>query len=108
MVGYYRKFIGQFAEITHPLYSLLKKGQEFYISDEESAAIEALKNKLTTAPILNYPDFDRTFMLTSDASQKALGAVLLSQMTGYVKSPCKATWSLRVLFWKKLTDTESR
>ena len=39
-------------------------------------AFDALKSKLTTAPILGYPEFTCSFVLHSDASDSATGAVL--------------------------------
>ena len=43
---------------------------------EQQNAFELLKVKLTTAPILSYPDFIREFLATSDASDLAIRAVL--------------------------------
>ena len=41
-----------------------------------------IKNKLLNPPILRYPDFDKKFILTTDASNYALGAVLSQGVVG--------------------------
>ena len=43
---------------------------------EEDKAFLQLKVVLTTAPILRLPDFDLQFVITTDASDTALGAIL--------------------------------
>ena len=73
---YYRRFIGQFAKIASPLHSLTRKGVEFVWTEDCQAAFEHLKQKLVQAPVLAYPNFDRSFWLETDASGKGLGAVL--------------------------------
>lgn len=74
--GYYRKFIPNYSEIAKPLTTLLKKDVSYKWSDLCQQAFESLKNCLTQAPILQYPDFTQTFNLTCDASNYALGCVL--------------------------------
>jgi transposase InsO family protein len=76
LVGYYRRFIEGFSKVTKPLTSLLKKDAAFHWSSEQELAFNYLKEKLTTAPLLQYPDFSQTFVVTTDASSTALGAVL--------------------------------
>ena len=76
LVSYYRKFIAGFAAIAHPLHYLTRQGVEFTWSTECEEAFVKLKACLSTSPILKYPDFDRDFILETDASAKGLGAVL--------------------------------
>ena len=76
LVGYYRRFIENFSKITKPLTSLLKKDVKFNWSQEQTDAFNFLKHKLTTAPLLQYPDFNKPFILTTDASNYAVGAIL--------------------------------
>lgn len=76
LLGYYRKFINNFATITKPLTQCLKKNANITLSEEYMNCIEKCKNLLTNEPILQYPDFTQTFNLTTDASNVAIGAVL--------------------------------
>lgn len=74
--NYYRRFIQNFASIARPLNALSKKGVEFVWTKECEDAFISLKNKLINPPILKYPNYDETFIVTTDASNTALGAVL--------------------------------
>jgi hypothetical protein len=86
MFGYYRGFIRNYAKITRPL-ELLKRSTQSGVdynskrpiswSDDAQAAFEELKRRLCSAPILAHPKFDgRPFVLYTDASAEAVGAVL--------------------------------
>ena len=74
--SYYRKFIPKFSKIARPLHYLTHKDARFEWSLECDKAFEELKQKLTTAPVLAYPDFQREFVLETDASIQGIGAVL--------------------------------
>lgn len=76
LVSYYRRFIPDFAKLAKPLTCLLKKDVLFKWQNEQQLAFESLKNKLVSAPILAYPDFSQTFLLTCDASNYAISAIL--------------------------------
>ena len=77
LCGYYRKFIRDFAKIAKPMTTYLKKGRKVdYHNKDYINSFEKLKLLLTSDPVLKYPDFKKTFTLTTDASNFALGAVL--------------------------------
>ncbi|XP_061385253.1 LOW QUALITY PROTEIN: uncharacterized protein LOC133320633 [Danaus plexippus] len=76
LLGYYRKFIPNFARVTKPLTNCLKKGNKITLDQNYKNCFEHCKTLLTNDPILQYPDFSKDFILTTDASNVAIGAVL--------------------------------
>ena len=82
LVGHYRCFIKGFAKIAAPLYDLTsgdnkdKKLEHVNLSPEALEAFDHLKAACLQAPILAFPDFDKPFLLETDASGRGLGAVL--------------------------------
>ena len=75
-VGYYRRFIVNYARLASPLTELLKKEVEYLWTEIRQQAFEDLKKKLATAPILAPPDWSKAFHVTLDASGWCLGAIL--------------------------------
>ncbi|KAL3879165.1 hypothetical protein ACJMK2_031474 [Sinanodonta woodiana] len=84
MVGYYRKFIKNFAEVAVPLTSMTQKGRPNILVWTEDAvrSFKVLKDALTKAPVLIAPDFSRKFIVQTDASDTAVGAVLSQTLGG--------------------------
>jgi len=76
LVGYYRQFIHNFSKVAQPLNQLLCKKTSYIWTELQQEAFEELKQRLTTAPILKYPDFDRLFILATDASYHGFRATL--------------------------------
>ena len=82
LVGHYRCFIKGFAKIAAPLYDLTsgdnkdKKSKYVDLSPEAREAFDRLKAACLQAPILAFPDFNKPFLLETDASGRGLGAVL--------------------------------
>ena len=76
VANYYRHFIKDFAEITKPLHRLTERSSHFHWNDECQWAFEELRQSLSSAPVLAFPDFSRPFILDTDASDVGIGAVL--------------------------------
>ena len=77
--SYYRKFIRNFAGIASPLTELTKKNKKFCWNDECQTSFDILKDRLTSAPVLAFPDYTKKFKLHCDASKISVGAVLNQQ-----------------------------
>jgi hypothetical protein len=58
------------------------KGRTFEWTNECQTAFEELKNRLVSSPILAHPDFSKKFILDTDASTEAIGAVLSQEIDG--------------------------
>lgn len=93
--GYYRKHVEGYSSIAQPLTSLLggtRKSagknssgpvvKSWVWGEEQERAFQALKDKLTTPPVLAYPDFTLPFILHVDASRSGLGGVLYQEQDG--------------------------
>ena len=66
-----------FAAIAKPMTDLTKKDRDFTWSNEEEAAFQKLKEALTSAPILQVFDEDKPHEVWVDASDYAVGAMLV-------------------------------
>ena len=82
LVGHYRCFTKGFAKIAAPLYDLTsgdnkdKKSEHVNLSPEAHEAFDCLKAASLQAPILAFLDFNKPFLLKTDAFRRGQGAVL--------------------------------
>uniref|UniRef100_A0A1B6E8Y4 RNA-directed DNA polymerase n=1 Tax=Clastoptera arizonana TaxID=38151 RepID=A0A1B6E8Y4_9HEMI len=84
LLGYYRKFIKNFAKITKPFTNCLKKDVKINIDDPDYInCFETCKDILSNEPLLQYPDFKKEFILTTDASNYAVGGILSQIKNGH-------------------------
>jgi len=102
LTSYYRRYIKDYAKICGPLTDLTKKDVPFIMGDRERTAFENMKTKMSTAPVLVIPDPSKPFVVTTDASDFAIGAVLEQEKDGHmhpcafyskVLSPAERKWS---------------
>ena len=82
LMSYYRKFVPNFSRIAAPLHKLLKIDAVYEWTAEHEQVFQTLKGKLITPPVLKYPDFHQSFILTTDASGEGLGVVLSQGKVG--------------------------
>lgn len=75
--SWFRRYIPAFSELARPLTALTKKDAKWTWGAAQQTAFHALKDALTSPPILTQADPGRPFILRTDASQYALGAALL-------------------------------
>ena len=76
LVGYYRKFIKNFAKIAKPLTMLTCMDVKFEWKEIHHCAFMKLKDAIVQAPILRYPDTTKPHIVYTDASNDACGAQL--------------------------------
>lgn len=94
LASYYRRFIQGFSDIARPLHRLTEKSREFEWTNDCDKAFAELKERLISAPILSYPLPECDFILDTDASGYALGAVLSQIQDGREKVIAYASRSL--------------
>ena len=76
LASYYREFIRGFSQFAKPFTELTKGSIKWQWGDREERSFLALQVALATAPVLGLPDFSKQFLVTSDASDVAVGAIL--------------------------------
>lgn len=76
LTSYYRKFIRNYANIAKPLHNITHHDSAFEWTSECQEAFEKLKGILISPPILAFPNFEKPFVLATDASGVGIGAVL--------------------------------
>ena len=96
-VGYYRRFIRNFSEIARPLYEVttgvpskrnkIKICPGFRWGPEQEDAFKKLKDLVTSAPVLAFANFNKPFILHTDASAESLGACLYQQQDDNTERP---------------------
>jgi transposase InsO family protein len=82
LVGFYLKFIPDFATHAKPLYTLIKKGVKFAWNSEAQNGFDELRNSLTSLTEVYLPDLNLPFIIQCDASDSGLGAVLVQEKDG--------------------------
>lgn len=101
LLSYYRKFIKNFSELSAPLTDLTRKNARFRWTNEAQTSFETLKKCLSKPPILIHPDFQKDFVLSTDASNNALGGMLGQKDNEGIIRPI-------AYFSKKLNNTQKR
>jgi hypothetical protein len=84
---YYMKFIKGYAQITAPMEKILRKDTKFQWNDECQHSLDTLKENMVIAPILVFPDWEKTFHVHVDASTISLGAILVQLGEGDLDHP---------------------
>jgi hypothetical protein len=81
MVGFYRKFIPRFAQISASLNKFTRKGFPFIWTETEQSSFNQLKDAITSSTVLILPDPSQPYIIRTDASRVGIGVVLLQKET---------------------------
>jgi hypothetical protein len=76
-VNYYRRFVKDHAKIAAPLTELLKKDKPWEWGTNQQGAFDALRTAMTQTPVLQLADASGPYVMATDASDYAMGAVLM-------------------------------
>ena len=96
LTSYYRRFIPNYSVQAKPMYCLTRKDAPYKWTESCKMAFVKLKQALTQAPVLAYPNFQEVFLLETDASGVGLGAVLSQrQSDGTVRPVVYASGTLQ-------------
>ena len=86
-VGFYRRFIRNFSQLGAPLYNLLKNNQKFIWDESCQKSFDELKQRLVTAPVLDYPSVQKDSIIYCDASNHAVGYIYAQRDEHGVEKP---------------------
>ncbi|WVZ84486.1 hypothetical protein U9M48_031516 [Paspalum notatum var. saurae] len=87
LAGFYLRFVNDFSTIAAPLNELTKKGVTIHWGTTQEKAFNTLKDKLTHAPLLQLPDFGKTFELECDASGIGIGGKPIAYFSEKLNGP---------------------
>jgi hypothetical protein len=91
LASFCRRLIPNFSEIARPMTKLTRKEQPFTWESIQQEAFQKMKDRLCTAPVLAYPNVKLPFILSTDASQFSLGAILSQVQDGLEGPICYAS-----------------
>ena len=99
LANYYRWFIEGFATVARPLHDLVKKDKKWEWVEKEEKAFRELKEWFTKEPVLAALDIDKKMRMEVDASDYAMGGVLLIECEDRL-------WRPVAFLSKSLNETE--
>lgn len=99
--GYHKRLVSKYAEHCVPLFELLSSQAECKWTNRHENAFAKLKDVLCQAIILYMPNFDKPFVVYTDASDVGLAASLYQADEEGIERPI-------VFISRKLKDTETR
>lgn len=104
--GYYRKFVENFSTIAAPLSDLTRKENPEKVrwKQEHQEAFDELKRRLSSDPVLQGPNYDKEFVIDTDASKVGVGAVLCQENDEDPDGPYRPV----AFFSKKLLPRETK
>ncbi|OAE31235.1 hypothetical protein AXG93_2356s1000 [Marchantia polymorpha subsp. ruderalis] len=79
-VGYYRKFIHMYAITATSLTKLLSKDEPYEWGEKQQKMFKDLKAKLTSAPVLRSPDWNKSYHVFVDTSAFAIDHYALQHL----------------------------
>src|SRR5712671_5468812 len=87
--GFYRYFIPNYLRVARPLLDLTKKATPWVWTEAQTTVFEMLKSLMCSKPVLTQPQYDKPFVVHTDASAYGVGAILLQEGDANPQKPSK-------------------
>ena len=94
LASFYRRYVPNFTAVALPLHKASETSSAFQWTSDAQEAFDDLKGRLTSTPILAFPSLQKPFILYTDASQFAMGAVLVQEHDRLERAICYASIAL--------------
>lgn len=94
LAGYYARFVPHYADVVEPLRKLLRKQQAFVWDEAAQHSFDAVKAALSSCSVIHMFDPELPVVVTTDASNTGLGAVLQQQAGKELRTVAFASRSL--------------
>jgi hypothetical protein len=78
-INFVRRFIPDFARMVKPIHNMLKQDRSFSWNDDTEKDFVEIKNAISSAPVLAKPDFEKDFIIYTNATEEAISAILLQK-----------------------------
>jgi len=104
--GFYRYFIPNYSRVARPLLDLTKKATPWVWTADQTKAFETLKWLMCSKPVLTQPQYDKPFVVHTDASAYGVGAILLQAGEINPKNPLKPRLHPIAYYSATFTPTE--
>lgn len=75
-----------FSKLMAPIHELNKVNKPFHWTENADRAFRKIKDRLSSPPVISFPDFSMPFTLTTDASDVACGAILMQESSNGKKN----------------------
>jgi len=104
--GFYRYFIPNYSHVARPLLDLTKKATPWVWTEAQTTAFKTLKKLMCSKPVLTQPQYDKPFVVHTDASAYGVGAILLQAGDINPQKPSKPHLHPIAYYSAKFTPTE--
>jgi len=104
--GFYRYFIPNYLHVARPLLDLTKKATPWIWTEAQTKAFETLKTLMCSKPILTQPQYNKPFIVHTDASAYGVGTILLQEGEINPQKPSKPRLHPIAYYSATFTPTE--
>jgi len=104
--GFYCYFIPNYSCVARPLLDLTKKAAPWVWTEAQTTAFEILKKLMCSKPVLTQPQYDKPFIVHTDASAYGVGAILLQEGEVNPQKPTKPRLHPITYYSATFTPTE--
>jgi hypothetical protein len=86
IINFVRRFVPDFVVMVKPIHNILKQDRSFSWTDDVENAFLRIKKAISSAPVLAKPDFEKDFIIYTNATEEAILLSSYKVMTKTMKN----------------------